>query len=296
MNLLPGYRLAVAPKFHLDTNWMVRLGISTGVENLDGKFFPRGPWRALTPEERERVVGPRSEQQGELVVLGRTPELERNPTPDAIFLFRIPEHLHRAWWALLDASAATGGPLTGFDEFAAQVSAFLSFKGLDPSGPTQMEALVTAPGERSIRRDPDTGRPSGLGSTLAPWTAWPRQLARAPRLHAVVNLGDEPSSVVVINLPPTELAAELERRDSGEPHPSGLAEGTSPTTVGELVERFLRVCSDYPTIRVQLGSAEGCSLPAGGLILDGDPTGKSEPDVLLLISAEAAVERKTIEG
>jgi hypothetical protein len=259
MTLLPGYRLTVAPKFHLDANWPVRLGIGAGVEEVEGKFFPRGPWRAPTSEELTLLVESGSSQAG------------------APGLFRIPEHLQNAWWALLDTSAEAGGELVGFNEFAAQVSAFLAFKGLAPSGPIQMEAIVTAPGERSIRRDPDTGRPSGLGSTLAPWAAWPRQSETVPRLHALVNLGDEPSGVVLINLPPALLAAELARRALGEP---------TPMTVGALVERFLRVCSDYPPVRAGLGPAEGCLLPAGGLVLDGDPTGKDEPDVLLLISAD----------
>jgi hypothetical protein len=276
MTLLTGYRLAVAPKFHLDANWPGRLGLGPGVEEVEGKFFPRGPWRSPTPQELALLVGSDQSRESALPAPGNL-EPAPTPPPEAIYLFQVPEHLQSAWWALLDASAGSGGPLVGFDEFAAQVGAFLAFKGLAPSGPMQMEAIVTAVGERSIRRDPDTGRPSGLGSTRAPWTAWPGPSVPAPRLHAVVNLGDEPSGVVLINLPPAELAAELDRRALG---------GSTPTTVGELVERFLRVCSSYPTVRVQLGPGEGCRVPAAGLVLDGDPTGKGEPDLLLLISTE----------
>jgi len=52
------------------------------------------------------------------------------------------------------------------------------------------------------------------------------------------------------------------------------------------VRQFLFAFPDYPTVRVRLGPGEGCRLPPGGLILDGDPTGKEEPDMLLLISQE----------
>jgi hypothetical protein len=92
-----------------------------------------------------------------------------------------------------------------------------------------------------------------------------------------VNLGDEPSGVVLINLPVAALASELATRTPDEP---------CAATVGEVVERFCRNCPDYPTVRVCLAAGEGFWLPPGGLVLDGDPSAKDEPDVLLLISTE----------
>jgi hypothetical protein len=302
MTLLPGYHLSVAPKFHIDADWITRLGVGAGVEEVGGKFFPRGTWRAPTEAELGvLVMGPATPapKAGSLPLLGQNPApvltpregephtppqagtLPRDPLllTDAVCLFQIPEHLRGAWWALLDASAEAGGPLQGFDEFAAQVSAFLAYKQLGATGSIQMEAIVTAAGARSIRRDPDTGEPSGLGSTIAPWSAWPQKGASDPRLYAVVNLGDEPTGVVLINLPPVSMAAELIRCAPDEP---------VPATAGALVERFLRVCPNYPPVRVRLGPGEGCRFPATGLILDGDPTRKAEPDVLLLISTGEA--------
>jgi hypothetical protein len=79
----------------------------------------------------------------------------------------------------------------------------------------------------------------------------------------------------VLNLPPSTLSAELARRSPGDP---------PPATVGELATRFLRSFPDYPPTPLRLGPGDGCRLPPAGLILDGEPTGKSEPDVMLLIS------------
>ena len=277
MNLLPGCRFAVAPKFHLSADWATRITIGTGVEEADGRFFPRGPWRAPTPGELALLVA----REPAATPLGALPLLD-DPVPpartdvlnDHICLFQIPEHLRDAWWTLVGESAESGGPVTGFDTFAARVAEFLVFKRL--SGPaTQMEVLVTAPGARSIRADSATGALGGLGPTVAPWSAWPVGESAAPRLRAAVNLGDEGMRVVVINLTLSELAAEFARRAPADP---------PPATVGELVARFSATCSDYPPVRLQLGPGEGCRLPTDGLILDGDATDNEEPAVTLLIS------------
>jgi hypothetical protein len=98
---------------------------------------------------------------------------------------------------------------------------------------------------------------------------WPRRLL----------VGSGVAEAVLINLPCRDVDAELHRRFPDRP---------SPATVGELVGQFLRSCSDYPPVRLILGSGEDCRLPRGGLILDGYPADKQEPDVLLLISTEKA--------
>ena len=47
MTPLLGCRLSVAPRFHLEPDWAARLAVGTGVREADGRFFPRGPWRAV---------------------------------------------------------------------------------------------------------------------------------------------------------------------------------------------------------------------------------------------------------
>lgn len=279
MNLLPGCRVAVAPKFHLEANWPERFGVGVGIEESDGVFFPRGPWRAPTTSELAVLVAGEPPSRS-LPLLGAEAPPPTESAPDAVQLFQIPEHLRETWWGLLDEVAATGGPLRGFDVFAAQVNEFLAFKRLDAPANARMEAVVTAAGERSIRRSAD-GRPAGLAPTVAPWASWPIVNAAAvSRLWGIVNLGDEDTGVVLINLTLSNLATVLARR----------APADAPKTVAELVRRFLSAFTDYPPVRVRLGPGEGCRLPPDGLILDGDPTGKAEPDMLLLISQEGPSE------
>ncbi|MCI0701548.1 MAG: hypothetical protein L0241_10740 [Planctomycetia bacterium] len=282
MTLLPGCRICVAPKFHLDADWLTRISVGTGVEELEGKFFPRGPWRPPTSDELALLVAPSEPTPTSrgLPMLDARPvasPTHTHPPDNSLCLFQLPEHLRDAWWDLFDAAAEADEPVKGFDEFAEKVAEFLTFKQLNTSG-TQMEVLVSAANERSIRVDPATGQLSGLGSTIAPWVVWPaREQGSVPRLSAVVNLGDEATGVVILNLTLSGLATELARCAPADP---------PPTTVGQLVARFLSTCPDYPLVRVRLGSGEGCWLPTEGLILDGDATGKEEPNVLLLISEE----------
>jgi hypothetical protein len=284
MNLLPGWRLAVAPRFQLDADWPARLAVGTGVEERDGAHFPRGPWRPPTPAELALLLAhPPAPPPGVLPLLGGegVPGPEGGCDPDgAVCLFRIPEHLRAAWWDLLDAAAGEGVRIEGFDRFVGRVAEFLAFKRLPAPAAARAEAVVTAAGGRSIRRDETTGRPAGLGPTIPPWTPWPGGVPES-RLWGAVNLGDEDTALVLLNLPPATLATELVRRSPDEP---------PPEAVGNLVARFLRAFPDYPPVRLRLGPGEGCRLPAGGLILDGDPTGKQEPDVMLLISGDGGVQ------
>jgi hypothetical protein len=262
----PRCRLTVAPRFHLAPDWAARLAVGAGVLEEDGRFFPRGPWRPLTADEMPLLIS----------------SAEHDPDKDAEAgcLFQIPGHLRAAWWDLLDRSVeAGGGALPGFEDFAGQVAEFLRFKHLEVPPGLQMEAVVTAAGRCSMRSDPETGAPAGLGPSLAPWAACPLpQRGALQRLWAVVNLGDEDTRLVLIAVPIQALAADLASRHPGRP---------LPATVGELVRWFLREFPDCPPVRLRLGPGEGFRLPAGGLILDADATDKQEPDVLLLISEQS---------
>jgi hypothetical protein len=239
--------------------------VGAGVREADGRFFPRGPWRPLTTDEMALLVS--------------GPEDSPEKDAEAGCLFQLPGHLRTAWWDLLDRSVKAGNTeLPGFDDFTQQVAEFLQFKQMDVPPSLQMEAVVTAPGRCSMRSDPETGAPAGLGPSLAPWAACaPAGAGVPPRLWGVVNLGDEDSRLVLIAAPLQGLAAELALRHPDRP---------LPATVGELVGVFLREFPDCPVIRFRLGPGEGFRLPAGGLILDGDTTDKQEPDVLLLISEQ----------
>jgi hypothetical protein len=257
--------LSVAPRFHLAPDWAARLAVGTGVREAGGRFFPRGPWRPLTAEEMPLLIS--------------GPECGPEKDYEAGCLFQVPAHLRAAWWDLLDRSVEAGdAALPGFEGLTRQVAEFLRFKHLGVPPGLRMEAVVTAAGRCSMRSDPETGAPAGLGPSLAPWAACALpEGAALPRLWAVVNLGDEDTRLVLIAAPIQGMAADLALRRPGQP---------PPATVGELVRRFLRELPDCPPVRLRLGPGEGFRLPPGGLILDGDATDKQEPDVLLLISEQ----------
>jgi hypothetical protein len=130
-----------------------------------------------------------------------------------------------------------------------------------------------------MRSDPETGAPAGLGPSLAPWTECSQMQGGCPRLWAVVNLGDEDTRLVLIACPIQALPTILSERHPGQP---------LPATVGELVSWTLREFPDTPPVRLRLGPGESFCLPPAGLILDGDPTDKQEPDVLLLLTEQPA--------
>jgi hypothetical protein len=269
MNLLPGCWFVVAPHFHLQADWSRRLLVGPGMEEVDGGFHARPSWRAPT--------------DGELSLLVRAPD-EPAPPEDlqaSVCLFQLPGHLRSEWWKMLEQAAGVLGDshLPGIDSFVGQVVAFLAFKDLPVPERACCSVVVSTPGQRSVNWSPEPPGPGGLRCGLmpsAPWSAAEEQ--RWPRLWAGINLGDEETSVVLINLPLQQLDAELHRQFPDRP--------ASPAAASELAGQFLRSCLDYPTVRLILGPGEGCRLPRGGLILDGHATDKQEPDVLLLITYE----------
>jgi hypothetical protein len=259
MTLRAGCRLAVAPHFHLPLDSSARLRLGDGIDEEAGRFFPRAPWRAVAAEELALLTGADA------------------PADESLLLFQLPQHLRAEWWRLLEQSGdAASGTLPGFETFAACVEDFLAFKQLPLPEAVRCEAVVGRPGQRSLRWDAEAGCPAGMSCNLAPWTAWPLAENEPPRLWGGVNLGDEATSLVFVNLSCRQLAEELTRR----------GQSVAPLgTVGALAECFLRTCADYPPARLILDPGEGFRLPGGGLIVDGCPEDKEEPDVLLLISA-----------
>jgi hypothetical protein len=262
MTLQPGCRFTVAPHFHLSADWPRRLLVGAGVEEAEARFFPREPWRPPTADELA------------LLVMGPTPEAP--PEAGCVWLFALPEHLRSAWWDLLDQATGPGDGLPGFDGFVDRLGGFLTFKEFPLPEAARCDVVVSRPGERSVRWDADARRPGGLACSLAPWAPWPGADAGGwPRLWGGINLGDEETSVVLLNLPCRQLEAELHRR---------VPDGPPPAAVGELTRRFLHGCPDYPPVRVLLGPGEGYRLPGGGLIVDGYPGDRQRPDILLLVT------------
>jgi hypothetical protein len=158
------------------------------------------------------------------------------PTPraslsDCVCLFRLPRHLLAAWSRLLARLGETGSmPADGFNAFARDVGQFLSFKEMPLPEAASVDLLVSQPGQSAVL-DKANGTP----------------------LWGGINLGDEATSLVFINL----LARD--RR----------AEGDNDTL--------------YPLVRLRIEPGEGYRLPANGLLFDICTVDKHDPDVLLRI-------------
>jgi hypothetical protein len=268
MTLQPGCRFAIAPHFHLPADWPRWILVGAGVEEADGCFYPRSTWRPPTTDE--------------LAVLLRSADEPTSPEEmeASLCLFQLPGHLRSEWWQLLEqAMGVLGeGRLPGFEAFVRQVVEFLAFKDLPIPEGARCTVVVSNPGQRSVAWGPEASHAGGLRCNLAAHEPW--RVAEewtGPRLWGGINLGDEETSVVLINRPCRQLDAELRRLFPDCP---------TPETIGDLVGQFLRASPDYPPVRLLLGSGVGFRLPRGGLILDGYPADKQEPDVMLLISHE----------
>jgi hypothetical protein len=266
MTLQPGCRFVVAPHFQLLADWPQRLQIGAGVEEVDGSFIPRPSWRRPTTDE--------------LAILLRTSAEPMSPEEQdtCACLFQLPRHLQSVWWHLLERAAGVlgDGRLPGFEAFVCQLTEYLAFKGFPVPEGACCDAVVSKPGQPLVHGGPDAKRPLGLPGRPAPWApgAGAEELG-CQQLWAVINLGDEHTSVVLVNLPYRHLEMELRRRFPDQP---------SPAAFGELVAQFLRSCPDYPMVRLILGPAEGCRLPRGGGIWVDPFADEQETNVVLLIS------------
>jgi hypothetical protein len=252
MNLEPGIALTVAPRFHLPGTWSDRLWVNSGVEVRDKYVFPRADWRP--PEHEELAM---------LTNDDGTPDAPDGFRREALSLFHVPEHLRRSWW---DLAARQDNPAgvnaEGFQGFLRAVVDFCRFKRLPLLPTCVFDVLVTAPGRASTRVDAAAGCLAGL------------VFDSPPRPLGAVNLGNEATSLVLLNL----TAARLQDRLHSTPCTS-----SQWSTLGELARWFLRSFPAYPLVRVLLRPGDGYWLPADGVITDGYTMDKQEPEVMLLI-------------
>jgi hypothetical protein len=263
MRLEPGFALTVAPHFQLPGAWPDRLRVNSGVEARGEHFFPRADWRLPAPDELAL-----------LATDGGAPSASDGFRREALSLFHVPGHLRRLWW---DLAARQGNPAgidpEGFQAFLRGVVDFCRFKGLPLLPSCAFDLVVTAPGRASTRVDASAGCLAGLAFDLPPTCPLPPAEGTTRPLGAV-NLGDEVTSLVLLNLPAARLRDRL-RTAPGAP-------GVCPP-LGELARRFLTSFPAYPLVRVLLRPGDGYWLPAGGAVTDGYTMDKQEPDVLLVV-------------
>jgi hypothetical protein len=240
VTLRSGCRLVVAPLFHLPVDWGERLHLGFGVERAGGGLLHRSSWRP--PDAGELA----------LLLPDESQPLPRENLTDCLCLFRLPRHLHATWWRLVAQLNEAGTMLPGgFDAFALEVGRFLAFKEIPLPEGASLDLLVRQPGHCTLPEKADVSQ-----------------------LWGGINLGDEATSVIFINLPAHDLLTEMERCS---------AEFIHAVALDELVDQFQTLYPDYPTVRLRIEPGEGYRLPAHGLLVDACTLDKREPDVLLRI-------------
>jgi hypothetical protein len=247
MHLRPGLSFRVAPFFRNRVDWAERLRLNGGTTLGGGGHRARSDWRLPAAAELQLLVADD----------GVAADAALSPRQAALLL--LPEHIRASWWTLAERVQRLDGCADGFDRFVADVLDFLRFKRLPLPRRCRCEVTAAQPGQHSTRVGAD-GAAAGLGVGPAP---------PASRLVCAVNLGDEATHLVLLNLLLPDLPA-------------------TPNTVApaEALANFFSVTPDYPLVRVRLDPGEGLWLPQAGVAYDGDTTGKEDPDMVLTVWSE----------
>jgi hypothetical protein len=167
MSIRPGFRLVVAPHFHLDVDWSKRLALGAGVEQTAGGLMALSPWRPADPGEQEQLV------------LDTSRPTPREESSRCLCLFGAPVHLRSSFQDLLGQMLEQGTmPADGFAHFTALVARFLDFKGLPAPAGAVFDLVVSPPEQRAVL---------------------------ALDLWGLINLGEETASVVFLNVPAGDI-------------------------------------------------------------------------------------------
>jgi hypothetical protein len=151
-----------------------------------------------------------------------TRTMSRAQLPDCLCLWVLPAHLRAAFWDLLAQAPEPGVlPAEGFNTFAAETARFLAFKEIPVPAGAVFDLVVTRP--------------------------VPAPFLTAAALWGLVNLREDPATVVFLNVPAGEVPA-----------------------------------AEYPPVRLQLGPGEGIRIPAG-MLLGANASEGDQPGVWLLI-------------
>jgi hypothetical protein len=186
-------------------------------------------------------------------------------------LLNLPSHVRREWWAIAEGEDAPTGDAGRYRAFVDGVIEFLRFKQVALPSRCRVDVAVSRPGQPSTRWDAGSGCPGGLNFNRDTGSA------AFDRVAGIINLGDEPTHLVLLNLAPSAMARML----GG---PTGSAPGP------DLLRRFFTTRATYPLIRVRLEAGDGLWLPATGVVYDVCTLDKGEIDVALTIRGGAESE------
>jgi hypothetical protein len=250
----PRLQWVLAPRFALKQGLEGRLECNGGSEWNGNAFFAKGDWRPLEASELALVEG-------------KAPGRDEVPSPMDLALLEIPEQLRSEWWAEAERGAEEAPAAAAFQGVLGKVVDFLRFKRVPLPERLNLSVAVNAPGLPSTRMErPGVSR--GLGVEVPGGDAAPSQAL------ACINLGDEASFVVVLELPLPALARSLG--------------GPAKASAGTLVSRYLGAFPGQRLLKVRLAPCEGLWLSPLGVVHDGWTVGKQDLDVMLHVGFEPA--------
>ncbi len=228
-SLEAGFCVAVAPGFFVSANWADRIAVNSGTEFQKQTVVPKPDWRPATPAELAILTGDA-------------------PIETGVQIFRLSEELRQRWWKTTE-SVGLAGDSDAYPAYARQVLDFLHSHGIPVSPETTCEAAITVPDQRTTR--------DGLELSV--------DVRRGGGVIGGVNLGDEPASLVFLNLPPAALHTRIESQDRW------------------LAKNFFEAYPDYPLVKLLLEPGDGYLLTPGGIIFDHWTVGQKEVGVLVLL-------------
>lgn len=226
-NLQPGYRVGVAPGFDVPADWFSRLAVNAGTEAEGNLLVARANWRSVRENELAALTQP-------------------TPSESQLSLFRLSEELRQRWWKTAE-SIGLAGDSDAYPAYAREVLDYLRTMALAVPADAACEAMITAPGQRTTR--------GGLEFSV--------DVRRGGGIIGGVNLGDEPTFLVFVNLPPAAMKAKCPSQDRW------------------LAKTFLTECPEYPLVRLRLDPGDGYWLPPAGVVLDHSTEGQKEVGVIL---------------
>lgn len=264
MPLQAGFSFCMAPRFHSRLTWQERLRINTGVEGDGRRFSPRDDWRPPSPAELALLVDDPARMRG---------PAEAALSSSQVGVLVLPAHIRAAWWTVVEQADVSGGKLDGYETFTATLSEFLRFKRVPLPSRCGFEVLASRPEQQSTRVNSTTGELAGLGFSETQATG------SFSRTLGIINLGDEATQIVLLNLPLHDMRAILAKQ--------GQTDGRA-MSAHDLLTRFFTTLSTYPLVGVRLDPGDGLWLPDNSTVYDGDTRGKQEIDLVLTIRGDAS--------
>lgn len=225
--LEPGYGVGVAPGFAVTADWSLRLAVNGGTEVDGNALVAKADWRC--PRENELAI------------------MTQPSSPESrLSLFRLSEDLRQRWWKTAE-SLGLAGDSDAYPAYAREVVDFLRTTTLAVPVDATCEAMITAPDQRTSR--------GGLEFSV--------DVRRGGGIVGGVNLGDEPTFLVFVNLPPSAMKAKCPSQDRW------------------LAKTFLTECPNYPLVKLRLDPGDGYWLPPAGVVFDHSTVGQKEVGVVL---------------